>query len=398
MKWKLIWPVLLTLIVPLAVAWFVYPETHLPPGFGEFPPQFQQKAPGFNLIAFIVCGISCLYIAGLVLFPKKYGFKGITPKPAAAKKPLPWWFYAGLVTMLFFWYLMWSHSFAFGDLVYWSFTPLWYGFILAMDGWVYARNNGSSLLSKRPITFLLAAVVSTAGWVYFEFYDYFVLGNWYYPNAHQPGWSQTVLTIEFLVTYSTITVVFFEWYTLFHTFPKFPARYQNGPKWSPSGDMLIWVGLVLIALMVIWPYPFFWVVWIGPFAVMSGILLKYNIWNPFTGLATGNWAPFILMSLASMFNGFVWEFWNHGSEVLVTTSHTNPNYWEYDVPYVSAIYLFSEMPLLGYFGYLPFGILVWQVFIWSGHMFGFNTDISVDDENQTDTEQNLAAEPDAQQG
>ena len=50
----------------------------------------------------------------------------------------------------------------------------------------------------------------------------------------------------------------------------------------------------------------------------------------------------------------------------------------YNIPYVDVIHIFSEMPLLGYFGYIPFGVLVWQVFIWSGKMFNFNTEILIE--------------------
>jgi hypothetical protein len=56
---------------------------------------------------------------------------------------------------------------------------------------------------------------------------------------------------------------------------------------------------------------------------------------------------------------------------------TNPNYWQYNIPYVNVIHIFSEMPLLGYFGYIPFGVLVWQVFIWSGKMFNFDSQILI---------------------
>ena len=66
--------------------------------------------------------------------------------------------------------------------------------------------------------------------------------------------------------------------------------------------------------------------------------------------------------------------WNYGSahpELPVT----NPNYWMYDVPYVNVIHVFSEMPLLGYMGYMPFGLLVWVMFIWAGKVFGFDTEL-----------------------
>jgi len=378
MKWKLLWPVILTIIVPLAVAWFVYPETHLPPGFGEFPPQFVQDAPGFSLPYFIIMLLSVIFITALIIMPKWFGFKGgeVKPMPTSTKS-LPWWFWVGGLFCGFFWWLMWARETPFGDLVFWSFTPLWWGFIFLLDGIVYKRNNGASLFATKPVTLFISGVVSVVGWVYFEFYDYFVMSNWYYPNAYQIPWSRWVLTVEFLLTYSMITPVFFQWYNLFNTFPRFVARYQNGPKMPLNGDIMIIVGLLTIAALVVFPYGLFWAVWIGPFAVMTGILMKYDIWNPFTDIAKGNWAAGVLIALASMLNGVFWEFWNYGS-ANPTDPVTNPNYWVYNVPYVDVIHIFSEMPLLGYWGYLPFGVLVWQVFIWSGKFFGFNPDINIE--------------------
>jgi len=379
-KWKLIWPVLLSIILPLAVSYFVYPD-HLPPGFGEFPPQFtsEEHTPGFNLPIFIVLGIICFAFALWLIFPQKFGFAGGPLESRPSKKaPLPWWFYLGTVMMLFFWWLMWSHSTAFGELVYWSFSPLWWGFILLLDGIVYRRNNGVSLINNKPLLMSIAYLVSIGGWVYFEFYDYFVLGNWYYPQAYDAPWSKLTLTLEFLVTYGTITVAFFEWHALFRTFPAFPARYKNGWKMPITGNGLIIAGSILTALMVVFPYPFFWVVWIGPFAIISGALMNAGIDNTFSRIKeNGDWSDGILMGLASLFNGFVWEFWNYGSVHLGITTPTNPNYWDYNIPYVDVIHIFSDMPLLGYWGYIPFGVLVWQTFIWAGNVFNFDTDLEL---------------------
>ena len=76
--------------------------------------------------------------------------------------------------------------------------------------------------------------------------------------------------------------------------------------------------------------------------------------------------------------GLVWEFWNYGS-AHPENPVTNVNYWMYNVPYVNIpwIHIPSEMPLLGYFGYMPFGILVWQFYIWAGQLCGFDSDITV---------------------
>jgi len=50
-------------------------------------------------------------------------------------------------------------------------------------------------------------------------------------------------------------------------------------------------------------------------------------------------------ALAALICGLLWELWNFGSLAK----------WHYSIPYVQRYYLF-EMPLLGYAGYLPFGI------------------------------------------
>jgi hypothetical protein len=53
------------------------------------------------------------------------------------------------------------------------------------------------------------------------------------------------------------------------------------------------------------------------------------------------WLP----ALAALFCGFFWELWNVGSLA----------HWQYSIPFVQRFHLF-EMPLLGYAGYLPFGL------------------------------------------
>jgi len=49
--------------------------------------------------------------------------------------------------------------------------------------------------------------------------------------------------------------------------------------------------------------------------------------------------------MAALVCGLFWEMWNYKSLV----------HWEYAIPSVHAFKLF-EMPVLGYAGYLPFGL------------------------------------------
>lgn len=371
---KLIFPVLLALLLPLIASWFTYPETRLPPDFGVFPPQYVADAPGFNLTVFCVIALAELAVLILYFAPALFGFKKVPPAPRAKTVTLPIWFWIGLVVTLFFWWLMWSRSTIFGDLVYYAFTPMWWGFIFALDGLVYRYSNGQSLFASKPKTFLITAIVSLVGWYLFEYFNYFALGNWYYPNSTMPELSHQTMVLIFLLAYTTVWPAIFQWYTLLNTCPRLVSRFANGPKLSLNGNLLIVAGLLLLTLMVFWPYPLFWVLWIGPLLVFSGILIRANIWSPFTAMAEGNWSPALLMALSAMLNGFFWEFWNYGS-AHPAEPVTNPNYWVYDIPYINVIHIFSEMPLLGYMGYMPFGILAWVIFIWAGKVFGFNSDL-----------------------
>ena len=377
----LIWPIVLSIALPLLAAWFAYPETHFPPGFGIFPPLFVDNPPGFNLAIFVALALIEVAIVFFLLFPQWFGFNIPTPPPKPAAASFPVWFWIGAGLTLFFWWLMWKRVTPFGDLVYYAFTPLWWGFILALDGLVYRRSGGYSLLAARPKTLLISVVVSLVGWFYFEYFDYFAMGNWYYPNSTMPELSHTTVVLLYLTAYTTVWPAIFEWYTLLNTFPCLASRYSNGPKVALPGGLLLWGGLFLIFVVVFFPYPLFWVMWIGPLAIFSGQLIRKGIWNPFTAMAEGNWGPALLMALSAMFNGFFWELWNWGSAHPVQ-SVTNPNYWMYDIPYVNVIHIFAEMPLLGYMGYMPFGILTWAIFIWLGSLFGFDTKLLKDDQDK----------------
>ena len=382
-KFKLLWPFALTIVIPLVVAWFAYPS-HQPPEFLVFPPVEISPTPGFSWLYFIVLTLGALAVTALYLLPTLLGFKKATPLPTPpVTRKLPWWFYVGAAFMLFFWWLMWSRSFLFGDLVYYAFSPLWWGFIVMLDGLVFYRTGGKSLIVNRPSLFVTSALFSVAGWYYFEYFDYFVLSNWYYPNGHMSELSRPAIIAIFLVAYSTVWPAIFEWYTLLNSFPKLVARYSEGWKIPLNGNLLLVAGMAITGGLVVFPHLMFWGVWIGPMAMLVGQLMRLGIWTPYLSITKGNWSPALLVGLASLLNGLLWELWNHGSEALNPVNNsgvvatTNPNYWIYDVPYVNVLHFFSEMPLLGYYGYLPFGLFVWVMYIWAGKLLGWRSDLDL---------------------
>jgi hypothetical protein len=64
-----------------------------------------------------------------------------------------------------------------------------------------------------------------------------------------------------------------------------------------------------------------------------------------SGLARGDWRLVVSSALAALICGWFWEMWNYYSLAK----------WEYVIPFVHRFQVF-EMPILGYAGYLPFGL------------------------------------------
>jgi hypothetical protein len=65
----------------------------------------------------------------------------------------------------------------------------------------------------------------------------------------------------------------------------------------------------------------------------------------FSPMGAGDWRTAVSSALAALICGWFWEMWNYYSLAK----------WEYAVPFVHRFQIF-EMPLLGYAGYLPFGL------------------------------------------
>jgi hypothetical protein len=62
-------------------------------------------------------------------------------------------------------------------------------------------------------------------------------------------------------------------------------------------------------------------------------------------MSAGDWSGAVGAALAAIICGGFWEMWNYFSLAK----------WEYSIPLVHRFKIF-EMPLLGYAGYLPFGL------------------------------------------
>ena len=101
-------------------------------------------------------------------------------------------------------------------------------------------------------------------------------------------------------------------------------------------------GLILIG---VWPNFLFPLLWLSPLLIVGSLQTLMGEYHLFTELAVGDWRRAMAAAASALICGFFWEMWNVYSLAK----------WKYSIPLVHRFALF-EMPILGYAGYLPFGL------------------------------------------
>jgi hypothetical protein len=359
--------ILLSIVAIVVLPWlgsYILQNGQFPDGFFAYPPLKPiEKITSFDPLVFTIVAILCSGMAAVYIFPQWFGFRKVKAdiKPITTTK-LPVWFWIGLFCWGGALLLLASHARNPAWLIHWSDLPLFWGFTLMLDGWVYSRNGGKSLISFAPQELIGIGVASISGWMIFEFLNFFVDDNWYYP------WGNIIDREEFLLyaccISSGLLPLAFEWYCLFQTFPNLNNRFAEGKKIIFSNvfkTICLIGGLVAIFLSGLFPMQLFGALWLSPPIILAVVLDKVGVWTPLKSIGQGNWAPTLLSALTYLVTGFCLEGQNYlsaqhnGQEVVYTG---DPAYWQYSLPYVDVLHIF-EMPLLGFFGYLPFGVYCW---------------------------------------
>ena len=109
--------------------------------------------------------------------------------------------------------------------------------------------------------------------------------------------------------------------------------------------------------MPFFPNETFPLVWIAPLLIIDPINYAIGLPSILGYIKSGKWLVPVSLMLGTLFTGFWWEMWNFFSY---------PK-WYYTVPYVGFWKVF-EMPILGYGGYLPFGLIIFTYTVLLTHM------------------------------
>ncbi len=235
------------------------------------------------------------------------------------------------------------------------FFPLWLGYILTVDA-IVLRRTGTSLWSRSRKDFVLLFVASTPVWWLFEAINQRT-ANWSYLGAEQFGAIEYFLLCT--IAFSIVMPAVFETAELVRTFA-FMRRFGSGPRLGAASTLEGWflgIGIVLLALTLIWPrycYPF---VWISLVLILEPINFRLGRRYLLQPLRAGDWRPVVSLALGSLLCGFFWVMWNY---------YSYPK-WVYHTPGANFLHVF-EMPLLGYGGYIPFALELFELknFLWPG--------------------------------
>jgi hypothetical protein len=232
-----------------------------------------------------------------------------------------------------------------------TFTPLWCCYIVIVNALSF-RRKGECLLLSRTRRFLLLFPASAAFWWSFEYLNRFV-GNWYYLDP--PGFGAGEYFLFATLPFSTVLPAVLSTRELLLSFPRVDGAYREWrplvpahPRATAAAAVLLSSAGLLAAGIV--PDAAFPLVWVAPPAILVSLAALRGEIHALSGIAVGDWRPFAASSLAALACGFFWEMWNSGSHAK----------WVYAIPYVDALHVF-EMPLPGYAGYLPFGVLCAEI-------------------------------------
>ena len=267
---------------------------------------------------------------------------------AALQQPgrFPWWGWVGMGLCLAFWLLAWKRFTWFWILQPHTFLPIWAGFILAVNA-LAVKRSGSCLVLRRPLRFLLLFPASAAFWWFFEYLNRFVQ-NWYYTGIE--GMGPEEYSYYSSLAFATVLPGVLSMIDLLLTFPaleKGLARCR--PIHLPSGRWTALAALVTasggLSLIGIFPDQLFALLWVSPLIIILSIQALAGRHTLLYTLRYGDWRPLVVPAMAALICGFFWEMWNYFSLAR----------WTYTVPFVQRFHLF-EMPILGYGGYLPFGL------------------------------------------
>jgi hypothetical protein len=289
--------------------------------------------------------------------------KPAVPPPPQKRRSMPWfgWLGLGIMVVNEILLILRVHPVAI------IFTAImWTGYIMFVDGWIWAR-GGISFFLNREEKWPMLALISVLIWVMFEAFN-FKMKAWVYVNSPNPF----LRDVLYIWAFATIIPALLRTRTLYETFDFFHGTHPWKIKFTPFwltlsfvlGIAFIFIPTMLSDKMANLLVP---VLWIGFILLIEPINYRVSLLetpNNHSGLKSvlrdleqGDISFFYQLLAAGLTCGILWETWNlqdipyHG---LIWYYTLNPIYWKLSLN----IHL-GAMPLLGFLGY---PLLIWEAY------------------------------------
>lgn len=312
----------------------------------HFPPHTEYVGQeSFSPLAFFFATL--FFVLFLLPFiVRGFSFFRANRSGRGKEERFPWWGWAALTGGLIFWFLAWTRFSFFSPFQKHTFTPLWLSYIFFVNALTFMR-KGSCMWIKERGYFLSLFPISSLFWWFFEFLNRFV-HNWYYTGTEEYGALGYILfasisfstvlpavlsTREFLLTFPLLSDGFKEWRAIHVRWPRVTAGFSI---------LLFGVGLFFLGVLPGILYP---LLWVSPLVIIISMETLTGSSHPLSGISRGDWSIPVSSAAAALVCGFFWEMWNSYSLAK----------WSYSFPYFFGLKIF-EMPLLGFMGYIPFGL------------------------------------------
>jgi len=311
----------------------------------ELPPltEYVAHAP-FSWPVFLGLTLVILVVAAPAL--GRLATVRVSGEHVSTRRPFPIWGWGGVLLVAAAWTLAWTRFPWFAGMQPFTFTPLWLGYIIVINA-LTVRRTGSSMLTRRPGYLLALFPLSAAFWWFFEYLNRFVQ-NWHYHGIRE--FSGGEYAFHATVSFSTVLPAVMGTVEWLSSYPSMNKAFQNLPslgimQTKRVGALGVMIGAGGLMGLAIWPDYLFPLVWTAPLILITAIQALAGQKTIFSELQYGDWRRVGVPALAGLCCGFFWELWNVNSQA----------HWEYTIPFVHRFLVF-EMPLLGYAGYLPFGL------------------------------------------
>jgi hypothetical protein len=319
--------------------------------FISFPPLtiYTEHHP-FSRVVYLLYLVFSFGIIALIAVAGRY--QPIDLNHARSKKNwrMPWWGWIALAVLMLSWFLAWTRFPWFEPLQRLTFIPLWFSYIMLINA-LCVRRTGTCPMLDAPVFFIGLFPLSALFWWFFEYLNQFVQ-NWFYTGV---DYGPLAYGLHASISFSTVLPAVYSTRTWISTHKGFKSRFyglppiKNIPSKMVSRLILLFscAGLIGVSIR---PEELFALLWLAPLLILVPLKHLAGKATLFSAMAKGDWRPAVSAALAALLCGFFWEMWNYHSLAK----------WIYSIPYVERFKIF-EMPILGYMGYLPFGLLCIEV-------------------------------------